>query len=63
MRAAADGDETALRILAAREHLNALGVEYAEELDDRTWEGVRTTHAGKTPRATRPANGLGEQAA
>jgi len=63
MRAAADGDEAALRILAAREHLNAIGVEYPDELDDRTWEAVRTTHAGGTPRATRPAGGLGEQAA
>ncbi|WIB16293.1 hypothetical protein DEJ34_03930 [Curtobacterium sp. MCPF17_050] len=51
MRAAADGDENALRILAAREHLNALGVEHPEELDDRTWEAVRVTHTGGTPRA------------
>jgi len=55
MRAAADGDETALRILAAREHLNALGVEYVDELDDRTWEAVRVTHAGGTPPTTRQA--------
>lgn len=51
MRAAADGDETALRILAAREHLNALGVEHPQELDDRTWQAVRVTHAGGTSRA------------
>lgn len=50
MRAAADGDETALRILVAREHLNALGVAYPDELDDRTWQAVRVTHAGGTPR-------------
>lgn len=53
IRAAAAGDEAALRILAAREHLNALGVEYADELDDRTWQAVHTRHAGGTPRATR----------
>jgi hypothetical protein len=63
MRAAAEGDENALRTLAAREHLNALGVEYPEELDDRTWQAVRTTYAGGTPRATPPADGPGERAA
>lgn len=50
IRAAAAGDAAALRILAAREHLNAFGVEYADELDDRTWQAVHVTHAGGTPR-------------
>lgn len=51
IRAAADGDETTPRILAAREHLNPLGVEYAGDIDDRSWRAVRTTHADGTPRA------------
>jgi hypothetical protein len=51
MRAAAAGDAIALRILAAGEHLNALGVEYADEPDDRTWQAVQVIHDGGTPRA------------
>lgn len=51
MRAAADGDETTLRILAACEHRNALGVEYAEDIDDWSWQAVRTTDADGTQRA------------
>lgn len=50
LRAARAGDETALRILTWREHLNALGVEHPEELDERTWDAVYRTHAGGTPR-------------
>lgn len=58
LRAARAGDETALRILTWREHLNAVGVEYVDELDDRTWDAVYRTHEGATPRATRPAGVL-----
>lgn len=50
VRAAADGDESALRILTWREHLNALGVVFPEDIDERTWTAVKTTHGGGTPR-------------
>jgi hypothetical protein len=50
VRAAAEGDESALRILTWREHLNAVGVVFPEDIDDRLWDAVRTTHDGGTPR-------------
>jgi len=49
--AAADGDERALRILTRREHLNAVGVVFPEDIDERLWAAVKTTHEGGTPRA------------
>ncbi|MFJ3383613.1 MULTISPECIES: hypothetical protein [unclassified Curtobacterium] len=52
MRMAAAGDESALRILTWREHLNAMGVEYADELDDRTFDAVCRTHAGSVPQSS-----------
>lgn len=48
VRAAVAGDESALRILTWREHLNAVGVEY---VDERTWDAV----AERTPAGLRGA--------
>lgn len=53
VRAAAAGDESALRILTWREHLQAVGVERPEDISDRLWDAVETTHAGGTPRVPR----------
>ncbi|KTR11060.1 hypothetical protein [Curtobacterium citreum] len=52
MRMAAAGDESALRILTWREHLNAVGVEFVDELDERTFDAVCRTHAGSVPRSS-----------
>lgn len=53
MRAAADGDESALRILTWREHLTAVGVVFPEDITEGLWAAVRTTHDGGTPRVPR----------
>ncbi len=53
MRAAAAGDESALRILTWREHLNAVGVVFPEDINETLWAAVKPTHDGGTPRAPR----------
>lgn len=53
MLAAADGDETALRILTAREHLAGLGFDDPDTIDARTMSEVLAIHAGGTPRIRR----------
>ncbi|WIB76788.1 hypothetical protein DEJ28_14170 [Curtobacterium sp. MCPF17_002] len=53
VRAAADGDESALRILTWREHLNAVGVVFPEDIDEPLWAAVKATHDGGTPRVPR----------
>lgn len=62
VRAAADGDESAVRILTWREHLTAVGVVFPEDMTEGLWDAVRTTHDGGTPRVKR-GTFVGEQAA